>query len=109
MSEERLKSYSHNTQSSNLRRTKSENDVDTLPHEHRRLMSQKPLNVHSHIMPTAKLQHSKSTEESNPWHENNRKLKEGLISYPYGDAYQNFKVPRSETMLNWNDFRHGLS
>ncbi|CAK5087505.1 unnamed protein product [Meloidogyne enterolobii] len=109
MSEERLKSYSHNTHSAVLRRTKSGNDVDILSQNHRRLMSQKPFHVHSHILPTAKLQNSKSTEESNPWYENNRKLKEGLSSYSYGDAYQNFKVPRSETTLNWNDFRHGLS
>uniref|UniRef100_A0A914L142 Uncharacterized protein n=1 Tax=Meloidogyne incognita TaxID=6306 RepID=A0A914L142_MELIC len=81
MSEERLKSYSHSTHSSNLLRTKSGNGIDTLPENHRRYLSQKSLHVHSHIVPTAKLQNSKSAEETNPWNENNRKLKEGLSGY----------------------------
>lgn len=101
MSEERL---NRNTQSRNLRRTKSGNGIDTLSQNHRRLLSQKPLHVHSHIVPTAKLQNSKSAEQTNPWHENNRKLKEGLSSYTYKGAFQNFEVPRSETTFTWNDF-----
>jgi len=105
MSEERL---NRNTQSRNLRRTKSGNGIDTLSQNHRRLLSQNPLHVHSHIVPTAKLQNSKSAEQNNPWHENNRKLKEGLSSYTYKGAFQNFEVPRSETTFTWNDFKHGL-
>jgi len=108
MSEERLKSYSHSTHSSNLLRTKSGNGIDTLPENHRRYLSQKSLHVHSHIVPTAKLQNSKSAEETNPWNENNRKLKEGLSGYSNKGAFQNFEVPRSETTFTWNDFKHGF-
>uniref|UniRef100_A0A1I8BQ95 Uncharacterized protein n=1 Tax=Meloidogyne hapla TaxID=6305 RepID=A0A1I8BQ95_MELHA len=97
LSEERLKSYDPNIQSSNLRRTKSQNDINPLEEKNRHL-SEKHLHVYSHNVPTLNLQSSKS-EDINSWKEIHRHLTEEPKT-------QTFNLKRSN-LYEWRDFKHG--